>query len=57
MTDNDAPMDPRDKVGRIYKQDLCKLLHTKYECSRPCSFREVFPIVSLSELMTPGVGL
>ena len=27
-------------VGRTYKHDLYKLLHTKYESSRPCSFRE-----------------
>ena len=53
-------MDPMGTVGRIYKEDLYTLLHTKYESSRPCSFREdffyVFPIVSLRDLMTPGVG-
>ena len=27
-------------VGRIYKEDLYTLLHTKYESSRPCSFQE-----------------
>ena len=47
-------------VGRIYKEDHNKLLHTKYESSGPCGFEEdflmFFPIVSLWELMTPGVG-
>ena len=38
------------------------MLHTKFESSGPCGFREedffyfVFPIVSLWELMTPWVG-
>ena len=48
-------MDPRDTVGRIYKEDHYTLLHTKYESSGPCGFGEedffnVFPIVSLWEL-------
>ena len=47
-------MDPRGTVGRIYKEDHYTLLHTKYESSGPCGFREdffyVFPIVSLWEL-------
>ena len=56
-----ARMDPRGTVGRIYKEDHYTLLLTKYESSRPCGFGEedffyVFPIVSLWELMTPGVG-
>ena len=47
--------DPRAIVGRIYKEDHYTLLHTKYESSWPCGFREedfsyVFPIVSLWEL-------
>ena len=33
-------MDPRGTVGRIYKEDLYTLLHTKYESSGPCGFRE-----------------
>ena len=53
-------MDPRGTVGRIYKEDHYTLLHTKYESSWPCGFREevfyVFPIVSLWELISPGVG-
>ena len=54
-------MDPRGTVGRIYKDDHYTLLHTKYESSGPCGFREedlflCFPIVSLWELMTPGGG-
>ena len=33
-------MDPSTTVGRIYKEDHHTLLHTKYESSRPCGFRE-----------------
>ena len=33
-------MDPRGMVGRIYKEDHYTLLHTKYESSEPCGFRE-----------------
>ena len=33
-------MDPRGMVGRIYKEDHYTLLHTKYESSGPCGFRE-----------------
>ena len=33
-------MDPRGTVGRIYKEDHYTLLHTKYESSGPCGFRE-----------------
>ena len=56
-----ARMDPRGMVGMIYKEDHYTLLHTKYESSGSCGFGEedffhVFPIVSLSELMTPGAG-
>ena len=58
---HDAPgMDPRDMVARIYKEEHYTLLHTKYEGSGPCGFGDedfvfdVFPIVSLWELMTPG---
>ena len=52
-------MDPRGTVGRIYKEDHYTLLHTKYESSGPCDFREedyfyAFPIACLWELMTPG---
>ena len=46
-------MDPRGTVGRIYKEDHYTLLHTKYERSGTCGFREedfFFPIVSLWEL-------
>ena len=35
-----ARMDPRGMVGRIYKEDHYTLLHTKYESSGPCGFRE-----------------
>ena len=56
-----ARMDPRGMVGRIYEEEHYTLLHTKYESSGPCGFGGedffyVFPIVSLWELMTPGVG-
>ena len=33
-----AIFDPRDMVGRIYKEDHYILLHTKYECSGHCGF-------------------
>ena len=33
-------MDPRGTVSRIYKEDHYTLLHTKYESSGPCGFRE-----------------
>ena len=42
-------MDPRGMVGRIYMEDHFTLLHTKYQSSAPCGFREedffyVFPM-------------
>ena len=48
-------MDPRDTVGSIYKGEYYTLVHTIYESSGPYGFREedVFPIVSLRELLTP----
>ena len=54
-------IDPRGTAGRIYKEDVYTLQHTKYESSRPCSFQEedfffVFPILSLWELLTHRVG-
>ena len=53
-------MDPWGTVGRIYKEEYYTLLHTKYESSGPCGYREedfyVFPIVSLWELLTPRGG-
>ena len=56
-----ARMNPRGRVGRIYKEGRYTLLLTKYESSGPCCFGEedffyVFPIVSLWELMSPGTG-
>ena len=63
MGDNDsqggAILVPRGMIGRIYKEDHYILLHTKYKSSGSCGFRDffnVFPIVSLWELMTPEVG-
>ena len=35
-------MDPRDTVGRIYKEDHYTLLHTKYASFGPCGFEEDF---------------
>ena len=35
-----ARMDPRGRVGRIYKEDHYTLLLTKYESSGPCGFGE-----------------
>ena len=42
MADNDAPgMAPVwTTVGRIYKEDIYTLLHTKYDSSVPCGFGE-----------------
>ena len=37
-----AIFDPRGMVGRIYKEDHYKLLHTKYERSGPCGIGEDF---------------
>ena len=31
---------PKGMIGRIYKEDHYTLLHTKYESSGPCGFRE-----------------
>ena len=33
-------MDPRGKVGRIYKEEHYIMLQTKYENSGPCGFGE-----------------
>ena len=33
-------MDPKGTVGRIYKEDLYTLLHTKHKSSRLRSFQE-----------------
>ena len=54
-------MNPRGTVGRIYKEDHYKLLHTKYGSSGPYGFREedfflCFPNCNLWELMTPPGG-
>ena len=54
-------MDPRGTVGSIYKGEYYTLVHTTYESSAPYGFGEdifmfFFPIVSLRELLTPGVG-
>ena len=47
-------MDPRGKVGRIYKEDHYTLLHTKYESSGPCGFGEkIFLCFSMTP---PGRG-
>ena len=35
-----AIFDPRGMIGRIYIEDHLTLLHTKYESSGPCGFRE-----------------
>ena len=37
-----ACMDPNVMVGRIYKEEYYTLLHTNYESSGLCGFREVF---------------
>ena len=35
-----AIFDPSGMIGRIYIEDHLTLLHTKYESSGPCGFRE-----------------
>ena len=35
-----AIFNPRGMIGRIYKEDLYTLLHTKYESSGSCGFGE-----------------
>ena len=35
-----ANFDSSGMAGRIYKEDLYALLHTKYESSVPCGFEE-----------------
>ena len=49
-----AIFDPRDMVGRIYKEDKYTLLHTKYESSGPYGFREEYLFMFFS-IMPPGV--
>ena len=46
--------DPRGMVGRIYKEDQYTLLHTKYESSGPCGFREDFFLCFSHDV--PGAG-
>ena len=53
---------PRGMVGRIYKEDHCILLHTKYESSGPCGFGEDFLCFShdasgAGPVWTPGAQL
>ena len=54
MPQGRARMDPRDTVGRIYKEEHYTLLQTKYESSGPCGLGEedffVFPMTP------PGQG-
>ena len=56
--------DPRAMVGRINKEDHYTLLHTKYESSGPCGFREedfflYFPhdAPGAGPVLTPGARL
>ena len=55
-----ANLDPRGMIGRIYVEYHLTLLHTKYTSFRPSGFRDVFPIISLWQIMTnndaPGRG-
>ena len=56
-------MDPRGKVGRIYKEDHYTLLHTKYESSGPCCFGEEDSLFfshdapGAGPVLTPGARL
>ena len=54
-------MDHRGTVSRIYKEDNYILLHTKYESSGPCGFREeeffmscIFHIKPMVDNYMPG---
>ena len=51
-----AIFDPRSMIGRIYKKDHYTLLHTKYEGSGPCGFREE-DFFMFCPIMPPGRGL
>ena len=50
-----AIFDPKGMIGRIYKEDHYTLLHTKYESSGPCGFREEDFFLYFPH-DTPGVG-
>ena len=50
-----AIFDPRDMIGRIYKQDHYTLLHTKYEGSGPCGFGEE-DFFMFCPITGPGAG-
>ena len=49
-------MDPRDMVGRIYKEDHYTLLHTKYESSGPCCFGEEVLFLCFSHCKSMGAN-
>ena len=50
-----AMFDPRGMVGKIYNEDHYTLLHTKYESSGPCGFRENVYFLYFSH-DAPGAG-
>ena len=50
-----GPYGPQGTVGRIYKEDHCTLLQTKYESSGPCGFGEDFLCVT-HDPPPPGAG-
>ena len=58
-----AIFDSRGMVGRIYKEDHYTLLHTKYESSGPCGFREEvflcfsYDAAGAGPIWTPGARL
>ena len=53
-------MDPRGKVGRIYKEDHYTMLQTKYGSSGPCGFGEedffVLPMTPPGRVPPPPGG-
>ena len=49
-----ATFDPSGMVGRIYKVDNYTLLHTKYDSSGPCGFREDFLIFFFHDSLRAG---
>ena len=59
MTPRAGPFfDPRGMVGRIYKEDHYKLLHTRCESSAPCGFKEEdsFYVSPMNPPPPPGWG-
>ena len=50
------PYGPQGRVGRIYIEDYYTLLHTKYESSGPCGYREEDFFLCFSHCMSMGAN-